>query len=195
MKKKLLVLLLLVLCIPVITFAGDVPPGQPFQQLQSQIDMINNRLENLTRQLQDVGNKTATHDKEIAGLNFGFEGILTQIVGLGITHVIHGRSANNGVWLEGEHWTPIDVVDVAGSSFIYKLRLDTMTDETVPPHCVAIHSLGPSGLSMFNPPVLATSTVYGRDNHWELDVFSYYIDLSTGSPIAYLSQFDFICIQ
>jgi len=44
MKKRVLFLIALVLCVPVITFAAN---GQPFQDLQSQIDQLKNMLQNI----------------------------------------------------------------------------------------------------------------------------------------------------
>jgi hypothetical protein len=54
MKKTVVVLIALVLCIPVIAFAADVAltsdgkvPGTPFQTLQSEIDQLNTNLHNI----------------------------------------------------------------------------------------------------------------------------------------------------
>jgi hypothetical protein len=44
MKKTVLFLIALVLCFPVMTFAAD---GQPFQNLQRQIDQLNTQLQNI----------------------------------------------------------------------------------------------------------------------------------------------------
>jgi hypothetical protein len=44
MKKTVLFLIALVLCIPVIAFAAN---GQPFQDLQSQIDQLKIQLQNI----------------------------------------------------------------------------------------------------------------------------------------------------
>jgi hypothetical protein len=54
MKKTVVVLIALVFCIPVITFAADVSltsdgkvPGTPFQNLQSEINQLNTKLSNI----------------------------------------------------------------------------------------------------------------------------------------------------
>lgn len=49
MKKTVLILMALILCIPVVVFGAQ---GQPFQQLQDEINQINTQLQNLTNQVQ-----------------------------------------------------------------------------------------------------------------------------------------------
>jgi hypothetical protein len=51
MKTKAIILTLasLLFCIPSVSFAegGNVPPGQPFQALQQQIDELNQKFQNI----------------------------------------------------------------------------------------------------------------------------------------------------
>jgi hypothetical protein len=54
MKKTVLVLIILVLGIPLITFAEDVTSRQSFQQLQNEIDQILIQLQGLSTQLQNI---------------------------------------------------------------------------------------------------------------------------------------------
>jgi len=201
MKKTLLVLALIVLFIPVITFANDVPPGQPFQQLQNQINTINSQLENLKRQLQDVGNKAIMHDNEIDQLTTSFEKLSTQVSALGVTHVIHGRSGENGEWLAGQNWTPLSHGETGCANYYeYVISLNSMTDPAAPPpHCAVVLSWDQSDplcyLEFSVKDMRVTTYNIGMVVPiWVLSVqMRRWRDIFTTLPLQ--SQFDFICVQ
>jgi hypothetical protein len=204
MKKTLLVLALIVFSIPVITFAKDVPPGQPFEQLQSQINMINSQLVNLMNQFQNIDNTSAGLLREINGIKTQLENLTEQSQNIGITHIIHGRSDENGQKLAGENWKPLYNGEADCSFYEYEISLDSMTDpQAPPPHCTVAPSWTilsgtpcPGPRYDFYPIGIRVATSWGRwgASNWTLTVqMRWYIEYPIAFP--YQTQFDFICVQ
>ncbi len=206
MKKTLLVLALIVFFIPVTTFAKDVPPGQPFQQLQDQINTINSQVENLAKQLQNIGNKTTIHDNVIDQLTTSVEKLSTQASALGVTHVIHGRSSWDGQRLAGENWTPVSQGVNSCGYYEYVISLDSLsTDPTAPaPHCVVVPSYNQTDDAIcvdayydgYPHSIMRVDTYNAGmvEPIWILSVqMRYWWTFFDQRP--YQAQFDFICVQ
>ena len=204
MKKTLLILLLLVLCIPVITFAADVPPGQPFQQLSNQINEIKIQLQDLTTRFQNIDNTSASHTKEINAINNQLLNVTQKLEVIGISRVIHGSSGENGEWLAGEHWSLLYNGNYDCQYYEYVISLDSMTNPTAPPpHCVVVPSWTKlSGVPCpgtdydFYPIGMRVTTYYGGWDapNWTLAVQMRWW-IAYGYAFPYQTQFDFICVQ
>ncbi len=203
MKKTLLVLALIVFSIPVITFAKDVPPGQPFQQLQDQINTINSRLDTLATQVLNFGNNTAQQDIAIDRITASIEGLKSQVLYLGVNQIIHGRISGYGEILAGDRWSLIEQYDVDLAYHLYRISLNTFSQPPAePPQCVVLLASQPGVGACKTVPVAYASTQYSsismEKESWILEV--HVGALAWEGYTAHCTypaevQFDFICVQ
>ena len=76
-KRRILVLSLVsILCVPVFSYAGGNPPGQPFQNLQQQIDKLTQQLGGLTNRLTPptISQKLSCHDAFLLNIDLSITG-------------------------------------------------------------------------------------------------------------------------
>ncbi len=110
MKKTVVVLIALVLCTPVITFAAN---GQPFLDLQSQIDQLKSQLQNIQLTPGPQGPQGPAGPAGVAN---------------GITAGVHGVVASDGTIQSGVGFTSSYVSGVYYITFSQAFSSD--------PHCV-----------------------------------------------------------
>ena len=127
MKKTLVVLIALVLCIPVITIAADVSltsdgkvPGSPFQNLQSQIDQLKIQLQNIQLTPGPQGPQGLVGPAGPAG---------PAGVANGISQAIHGSIDPTGAIVSGTGFT-------VNHSHTGIYDINFTSNFTTPPDCI-----------------------------------------------------------
>jgi hypothetical protein len=200
MKKAVLVLMVLVLCIPVVAFGAE---GQPFQQLQQQIDQLKIQLQNIRLtpgpagpagppgppgQKGDKGDKG---DQGIQGIQ-GIQGLKGDKgdqgpagVANGVTHAVHGTVSWDGA--------------TEGTGF-YLAGIDCVW-----PHPCSTEIWFNSAFDVANGPITCQVTKLGQNNpghDFNPTNYYYYTDGSSLS-VFYTNidgqsvrlGFSFICVQ
>jgi hypothetical protein len=202
MKKVGVVMIALVLCIPVITYAAD---GQPFQHLQDQINKLTMQLQRLTTQVEQMrqhpgppgptgpigptGAPGATGETGPQGIPGVANGASTVVYG---THYPGGVEGVEG----GTNWHLL--FSRPGSHII---QLATMTDLAAPPTCVVTSPDSANSIYINQKRVGYAVTRKGTElGSWVLWVgveYEFWEPTADSYPTTYESDamFDFICVQ